>query len=267
MRLTKHHGLGNDFLVLLDLEGVRPVTPAEAVELCDRRSGIGADGVLRVTAGVGGADVTMTLLNADGSRAETSGNGIRCLAQAVFQAGVVAPPVLRVATDAGLRTVRVQARTGPRTHMLSVDMGPARIIGDEPEWVVDGVLAATRVEIGNPHLVLHAAASYGDGHGPDVAALGARANELVPGGINVEVLRVGEAPGQLRMEVYERGVGLTRACGSGACAAAVAAHAWELSPERVTVKMPGGDVEVVVDDTVTLIGPATSVAVVEVPYP
>src|SRR6186997_2153257 len=106
MRLTKHHGLGNDFLVLLDLTGTQPISAELAVALCDRRTGVGADGLLRVSAGTDGADVTMELRNADGSRAEMSGNGIRCLAQAVFQAGLVAPPVLRVATDAGLRTVR-----------------------------------------------------------------------------------------------------------------------------------------------------------------
>ncbi len=112
MRLTKHHGLGNDFLVLLDLDGIHPVSAEEAIDLCDRRTGIGADGLLRVTAGTDGADVTMQLRNADGSVAEMSGNGIRCLAQAVFQAGVVSPPELRVATGAGVRTVRVTSRSG-----------------------------------------------------------------------------------------------------------------------------------------------------------
>ena len=91
MRLTKHHGLGNDFLVLLDLDGIHPVSAERAVALCDRRTGLGADGVLRVTAGTAGADVTMELLNADGSRAEMSGNGIRCLTQAVLQAGLGRP--------------------------------------------------------------------------------------------------------------------------------------------------------------------------------
>jgi diaminopimelate epimerase len=264
MRLTKHHGLGNDFLVLLDLEGVCPVTAAEAVALCDRRTGVGADGVMRVTAGTGGADVTMTLLNADGSVAEMSGNGIRCLAQAVFQAGIVAPPVLRVATDAGLRTVTVVRRTGERTHELSVDMGPATLGGEQPEWVGDGVLRAARVEIGNPHLVLQAAPG---GAAPDVAVLGPRANQLVPGGINVEVVEPGDDPAELHMTVYERGAGITEACGTGACAAAAAAHDWGLVPDRVVVRMPGGSVEVVLADTVTLTGPTTSVAVLDTPYP
>ena len=87
MRLTKHHGLGNDFLVLLDLDDSHPVSPEMAVALCDRRTGLGADGLLRATPGTRGADVTMELFNADGSVAEMSGNGVRCLAQAVFQSG------------------------------------------------------------------------------------------------------------------------------------------------------------------------------------
>src|SRR3546814_20791399 len=103
MRHTKHHDLGNDFLVLLDLDGIRPVSPQDAVALCDRRRGIGADGLMRVTAGTegtDGADVTMRLLNAHGSVAEMSGPGIRSLAPAVFQAGRATPPVLRGGADA-----------------------------------------------------------------------------------------------------------------------------------------------------------------------
>src|SRR5688572_16322810 len=155
MRLTKHHGLGNDFLVLLDPDGTRPVAAEQARALCDRRTGIGADGLVRVIPGSDGAQVTMQLLNADGSRAEMSGNGIRCLAQAVFQAGLAAPPVLRVATDAGLRTVTVLSRNGPRTHRLSVEMGQAKVGESEPEWVEGDVLRAVRVDVGNPHVVLH----------------------------------------------------------------------------------------------------------------
>src|SRR3546814_13482737 len=143
MRLTKHHGLVNDFLVLLDLDCIRPLSPQDAVALCDRRRGIGADGLMRVTAGTDGADgadVTMRLLNADGSVAEMSGNGIRCLAQAVFQAGLATPPVLRVATDAGLRTVTVLPPPAANAHRTTLEMGqakagaqlPVRRAGDTP---------------------------------------------------------------------------------------------------------------------------------------
>src|SRR4051794_14660055 len=139
MRLTKHHGLGNDFLVLLDLDAARPVTGPVARDLCDRRRGVGADGLLRATAGStmgdGGTDVTMQLFNADGGRAEMSGNGISCLAQAVVLAGIVDGPSVTVATDAGRRTVRIEATPQPSVHHATVDMGSAKVGDDEPEWI------------------------------------------------------------------------------------------------------------------------------------
>jgi diaminopimelate epimerase len=265
MRLTKHHGLGNDFLVLLDLEGTHPVAPEDAVALCDRRTGIGADGLLRVTAGRDGADVTMELLNADGSLAEMSGNGIRCLAQAVFQAGAARPPDLVVRTDAGLRTVRTLARAAPHTHRMSVEMGQAKVLGPEPEWVDGEVLRATRVDLGNPHLVLH----WGGSDLPDrdvLVAIGTRIDGAIPGGANVEVIRP-LTPDTLELVVFERGVGPTDACGTGACAAAAAAHDWELAGRAVDVQMPGGTVEVELGDPVVLTGDVTSVAILDTPWP
>ncbi len=266
MRLTKHHGLGNDFLVLVDLAGHHPVTPEIAVALCHRRTGVGADGLIRATPGTEGADVTMELRNADGSVAEMSGNGIRCLAQAMFQSRLAPPPVLRVATGAGLRTVTALARTGDRSHRFSVEMGQAKVGGDEPEWVEGPVLRATRVEVGNPHVVLH----WAEGELPDhdrLVALGSRIDGLSAGGANVEVVRPGPGPAELTMVVYERGVGPTQACGTGACAVAAAAHHWELAGERSTVHMPGGPVEVTLGDPVLLIGDVTSIATVYAPWP
>lgn len=266
MRLTKHHGLGNDFLVLLDLAGHHPVGPADAVALCDRRTGIGADGLIRVSAGVGEADVTMLLLNADGSEAEMSGNGIRCLAQAVLQAQVVEGPVVRVATGAGLRTVTEISRVHERTQRFSVDMGQAKVGTDEPEWVDGPVLRATRVDVGNPHVVLH----WGEPSLPHLEVLveiGSRIDALTPGGANVELVRPGADAGHLEMAVFERGVGPTLACGTGACAAAAAAHHWELAGPTSTVHMPGGAVAIALGDPVLLTGDATSVATVDAPWP
>jgi len=266
MRLTKHHGLGNDFLVLLDLDGIHPVSPERAVALCERRIGLGADGLLRVTAGRGEAQVTMQLLNADGSVAEMSGNGIRALAQAVFQAGLAEPPVLRVATDAGLRTVTVIARLGPAQHRMRVDMGQAKVVGPEPEWVEGDVLRATRVDVGNPHVVVQ----WGGPSLPqrdELVAIGGRIDAATPGGANVEILLPGEEPGDLAMVVYERGVGPTQACGTGACAAAAAGHDWELCGPTTTVHMPGGAVEVTLGDPVLLTGDVTSVAILDTPWP
>jgi diaminopimelate epimerase len=266
MRLTKHHGLGNDFLVLLDLAGTQPISAELAVALCDRRSGVGADGLIRVTAGTGEADVTMGLRNADGSVAEMSGNGIRCLAQAVFQSHLAPPPVLKVATAAGLRTVTALARVDDRTHRFSVEMGTAKVEGDEPEWVTGSVRRATRVDVGNPHLVLQ----WGDGELPgrdELVAIGARIDERTPGGANTEIVRAGPGEGELTMVVYERGVGPTLACGTGACAVAAAAQRWELAGTESTVHMPGGSVGVTLGDPVLLVGDATSVATVYAPWP
>jgi diaminopimelate epimerase len=265
MHLTKHHGLGNDFLVLLDLDGTQPVAPSDAVALCDRRTGIGADGLLRATSGTEGADVTMVLLNADGSRAEMSGNGIRCLAQAVFQAGVAAPPVLRVSTDAGLRTVRVVSDGGASTQRMSVEMGQAKVVDADAERPRPTVVRAARVEVGNPHVVL----LWGGDELPDVeelVAIGAPIDALTPGGANVEVIVV-RADGALDLVVYERGVGPTQACGTGACAAAAAAHEWELLGPTTTVHMPGGPVEIALGDPVLLTGDVTSVARIDTPWP
>src|SRR4051794_40967058 len=142
MQLTKHHGLGNDFLVLLDRDGSHAVSGATARALCDRHRGIGADGLLRVTHGSTSAgdrtDVTMQLFNADGGRAEMSGNGISCVAQAVSLAGIVSGPVVTVATDAGKRTVRIEPTDEPTVHRATVDMGVAKV-GDDLEFAGDHV--------------------------------------------------------------------------------------------------------------------------------
>ncbi len=266
MRLTKHHGLGNDFLVLLDLDGLHPISAEDAVALCNRRTGIGADGVLRVTAGTNGAQVTMELRNADGSPGAMSGNGIRCLAQAVFQAGLATPPVLRVATAAGARTVTVLSRGKANTHRMQVEMGDASLLGDEPEWVAGEVLRAARVEVGNPHVVLHwAGATLPSGEA--LVELAAPIDAATPGGVNVEVIRPTAVAGELDMVVFERGVGPTLACGTGACAVVVAAAAWELAGQQATVHMPGGSVDVTLGDPVLLTGDATSVAIFDTPWP
>ena len=266
MRLTKHHGLGNDFLVLLDMDGTRPVSPDEARALCDRRTGVGADGLLRGTAGTNGAQITMELLNADGTAAEMSGNGIRCLAQAAFQAGLAEPPAITVSTAAGIRTVRVLARADGRTHRMSVEMGQAKVVGPEPEWIEGDVIGATRVDVGNPHVVLRWGAADLPGR-DELVAVGSRIDGATPGGANVELVVPGAVAGELDMVVFERGVGPTLACGTGACAAAAAAHEWELSGTTTTVHMPGGPVEITLGDPVTLTGDVTSVAILDTPWP
>ncbi len=266
MRLTKHHGLGNDFLVLLDLDGTHAVSPVQAAALCDRHTGIGADGLLHATAGTSGADITMELFNADGSRAEMSGNGVRCLAQAVFQAGLAEPPVLHVVTDAGPRTVRVVGPAGGAAQRMSVEMGQAKVVGAEPGWAVGEVLRASRVDVGNPHVVLQWSGDALPGT-DELVAIGERIDRATPGGANVEVILPGSSSGGLDMVVYERGVGPTQACGTGACAVVAAAHEWGLCGTTATVRMPGGPVAITLGDPVLLTGDVTSVATIDTPWP
>ena len=126
MRLTKHHGLGNDYLLLLDDDASHPLDADVARAVCDRRTGVGADGLIRATPLDVVADdavAAMDLRNADGSRAETSGNGIRCLAQALIVAGWADGPAIPIRTDAGRRVVTLHDRADTRTQTLSVEMG------------------------------------------------------------------------------------------------------------------------------------------------
>jgi diaminopimelate epimerase len=264
MRLTKHHGLGNDFLVLLDLDSTHAVDGSTARALCDRHRGVGADGLLHVTAGPpsGGraVDVTMRLFNADGGRAEMSGNGISCLAQAVVLAKVSAGPVVTVSTDAGLRTVRIEPTDRGHVHLATVDMGAAKVGDDEPDEAVDNVRRAVRVDIGNPHLVLEVGEPWGD---DELVARGARINGLVPGGINLELARPDTAANELHMQVYERGVGLTEACGTGACAVAAAARQWGLIGSTARVHQPGGTADIVLGDTIEMTVPVVHIATID----
>jgi diaminopimelate epimerase len=253
VQLTKHHGLGNDFLVLLDVDGTSPPTPALARAVCDRRTGIGADGLLWAGPGSDGADVAMTLHNADGSVAEMSGNGIRCLAQAVARHRGTDTLDLDVATDAGRRRVEVRPGGDDRTVQVRVAMGaiteaPAPDLGLQAK-------DALGASVGNPHVV----ALYADRAGLDADADGFAMTDR-----NVEFVVPGPGDDELTMRVVERGVGETQACGTGACAAAWAAHRWGLVGDRVTVHMPGGSAAVELGDEVFLIGPAVYIGSVVV---
>jgi diaminopimelate epimerase len=276
MELTKHHGLGNDFLVLVVSEGGVP-EPALARAVCDRHRGVGADGLLVLAPAAPGApgDVTMVLLNADGSRAEMSGNGVACLAQAAVLTGLAAGPAVTVATDAGPRVVTLGAGPEPRTLRARVDMGVAAVT-DADEWAGGEIARAARVEVGNPHLVLQLADAGRIEDREWLAALGTKANAAIPGGVNVEVVTPAARGAGIRMDVYERGVGLTDACGTGAVAAAAAASRWGLvGAGGIEVAMHGGSVAVGLeaDSTggagarATLTTAVTYVAAVEYPWP
>ena len=269
MHLAKLHGLGNDFLVVVDLDGTTSIDAGLAIALCDRRRGIGADGLIRVFAGTDGADVSMTLHNADGSLAEMSGNGIRCLALAVARARAVDALELSVATGGGVRRLSLRTTMAGAAE-VEVDMGKARP-GPEPDtgWLSLPVTARllegpegqypglSTLDLGNPHLVV----LVDDPSGVDLGEAGPVAEQQFSGGINVGfVAPTGGEADALDLRVWERGAGATEACGTGATAAAHAAHEWGLVGERVTVHLPGGDVRVAIGDTLTLSGPVVHVA-------
>jgi diaminopimelate epimerase len=250
---VKGHGTENDFVVLPDAP---PLDPGTVRALCDRRAGLGADGVLRVDRRDGG--FFMDYWNADGSVAEMCGNGIRVFARYLVEAGLAEPGTLPIGTRTGVRTVQV-----PAEGDVTAEMGPPVALTAAP--AVDG-LPGTAVSMGNPHVVvelpdLAALDALELGHAPDV-------RPPLPEGQNVEwVVRRG--PRLLALRVHERGVGETRSCGTGVCAAVVAAVAWSDGDgldEPWTVDVPGGRLSVtwLSAGPVLLSGPAVLVASGEV---
>jgi diaminopimelate epimerase len=145
-------------------------------------------------------------------------------------------------------------------HRATVDMGEAKVGDDEPEWLDEHVVRAARVDIGNPHLVWYAPKLDA---GLDLVARGASVNALMPEGINLELVAPGPARDEVTMRVYERGVGLTEACGTGACATAAAAHRWGLCGQRVTVRQPGGPAVIELGDSIKMTVPVAYVATIE----
>ncbi len=271
LRIWKYHGTGNDFVMLEDLQDERPLTAGLATALCDRRFGVGADGVIRVTRGQApGEDFFMDYRNADGSIAEMCGNGIRCLGKLVFEHGHTTATELRVGSRGGTKRLSLDVRDGV-VRSVTVGMGApaferARIPmtgpAEEPfltePFEVDGrSYEASAISMGNPHLVLFVEE---DPAGVDVRTLGPRIEHDVrfPSKTNVEFVALdGEV---LKARVWERGSGETMACGTGACAVLVAANEAGLVPARAIVRFPGGDLVVErAADEVLLTGPAERV--------
>jgi diaminopimelate epimerase len=253
LAFVKGHGTENDFVLIPDVDGAVKLDEDLVRRICDRRAGIGGDGILRVvrTAAVPDADGLdasaaewfMDYRNADGSIAEMCGNGVRVYARYLVSTGLAPAGHLRLATRGGVREVDVAA-----TGDIAVDMGPA-VVGEPVD--IDGA-DATFVDMGNPHAVVPVAS---------VEALGV----LNPSRKDLNVEYVEDiAPAHIRMRVHERGVGETRSCGTGACAAVVAtALAHDAARGTAyTVDVPGGRLRVTWrdDDSVLLSGPAVLVA-------
>ena len=285
--MTKLEAAGNDFLVVLDDSRGEHVslTPAQVRALCDRHRGVGADGLIvgrlvapraRAAAGARGdgspeagplgaradgspeagllgaapADLEMVLHNADGSEAEMSGNGIRCLVHAAVLAGLVVGGDVRVSTGAGLRTVFYEPGAEPGDEpgagggaWARVSMGPVRL-GREVESVLPGTRARL-ADVGNPHLVVIGDVAL---EAVDLEALGAASAQVAGRPVNLEVVRPGRGGADLELRVLERGVGETLACGTGSCATAAVARAFGMVGSVVQVDNPGGRLEVRLGD-------------------
>jgi diaminopimelate epimerase len=274
LTLAKLHATGNDFLVQLALDaGAPPMDAPTAAALCDRHTGIGADGLISISPGVDGADCTMTLRNADGGVAEMSGNGARCLAWVAERAGLARGDELIVDTGGGRRQITLD-RDGRGTVVgADVDMGaitfePAEIPLDAASafdldvTVDDTKYRGDAAGIGNPHFVLlvdEPESAPVTTHGPLIEH-----DDRFPRRVNVEFIAV-RGQDRVTMRVWERGAGETLSCGTGACASAAVAHRRGLVGERVQVDVLGGTLAVALGPTVRLGGPVVHVFDVTVP--
>ena len=236
LTLSKYEGLGNDFLVLIDPSREREFDADVAKALCDRHFGVGADGLLRLSSPSHGGDLFMELRNADGSVAETSGNGLRCAVLAGYHEKMIDKDQVVVETVVGTNRVEILSTDGIGRAQVRVAMGRAAITRDEALDMP--TRTAYRVDIGNPHLVLIAS----NDDGLDVRAIGPALEIAEPGGRNVELVTLSGDRSLINVETWERGAGYTLACGTGSCAAAAATHLSGLTGAFVTVRNPGGDV-------------------------
>jgi len=280
MRFAKYHGLGNDFLVV-DLRGV-PAAEAAAIQaphnviaLCDRQFGVGGDGVLAVLPSAT-ADARMRVLNSDGSEAEMCGNGIRCVAKELYERGGLRKPELAIDTGAGRLTCAIDA-DGATVRSVTVEMGTPRLLRGElpmngpagercieqPLDIAGESRSITCVSMGNPHAITFV--SSRDEALELAKTIGPRVEHHAwfPNRTNAEFAHVKDRR-EIDLVVWERGCGITLACGTGACATTVAAivtgRADEATPVRVN--LPGGALEITVRPGLTGVamkGPALHV--------
>ena len=276
MHFTKAHGTANDFVLLVDLEDRIELSATLVQALCDRRRGVGADGVLRLGKPSTGADVFMDYRNADGGIVEMCGNGVRVVAKHVVDHGLVAPDGDRVVVDtrAGHKPVTVTRDDAGRVREVTVDMGApvldptaipfhaARPGAPTESITVDGhTLQISAVSMGNPHAVT----LVDDVDTAPVRTLGplVEVDARFPKRTNVEFAQP-VADDEIRLRVWERGVGETAACGTGACATLVAFQRLGRVGTQATVHVPGGILGVRYDPqehpSVFLTGPAVEVA-------
>jgi len=272
IEFTKYHGLGNDFILIDNRSNSHPqVTPEQAIEMCDRHFGIGADGVIFVLPGKNDTDYTMRIFNSDGSEPEMCGNGIRCFAGFVADLEGVSrtQDKYRIHTLTGVITTQLMA-----DGQVKVDMGEPKLLASEipttlcpddqkvveqPLEVAGKTWDVTCVSMGNPHCITFV---------EDVAAISLETvgpqfehHPAFPQRINTEFVQV-VRPDYLKMRVWERGAGITLACGTGACASLVAGVLTGKCSSIATVELPGGPLEIewsISDLRMYMTGPAERV--------
>lgn len=267
MKFWKYHGIGNDFILIDNMDLTAPMDAEFAMRMCDRHFGIGADGVLYVMPGVD-SDITMRILNADGSEAEMCGNGIRCVARYAYESGLVRKEEFTIHTLAGNMTARmiegddlkVEVNMGaPVLSGRSIPMNHDGKFINEPMTVNGIEIHGNGVSMGNPHLVI-----FDDLTDDQIDKLGPMLENspLFPNRTNVEFAKV--IDGKIHIRVHERGASWTLACGTGACATTVAAaiNGMVEFNEEIDVHLPGGWLKITVDsdlEYVMMSGPATLV--------
>jgi diaminopimelate epimerase len=270
VKFTKMHGLGNDFILVDGFqETFAPDLSQTTLKLCDRHFGIGADGVIVVLPSEK-ADFRMRIINADGSEVEMCGNGIRCFAKYVYEEGLIKRDVFTVETLAGLITPHLVLQ-GDKVIGVRVDMGEPSLergavpmLGTagqalhEPLKVLDATFYITALSMGNPHCVI-----FVDDVGQiDLEKYGPalETHPLFPGKTNVHFLEVLNRA-EIKMRVWERGVGPTLACGTGACASLVAAVLNQKTERQAKIHLPGGTLEIewAENNHVYMTGPAQKV--------
>ncbi|MDD6003905.1 MAG: diaminopimelate epimerase [Bacteroidales bacterium] len=248
LHFTKMHGLGNDYIYFNVIDHPLPNPNALSVTLSDRHTGIGGDGIVLIGKSSAG-DFSMRIFNADGSEAKMCGNASRCIGKYLYDKGLTDKKVIRLDTLSGIKTLNLHVDDTNKVDTVDVDMGEGKLL-NLPDGTIerDTVTAfgqkftATAIDMGNPHLVLF----VNNAETVDVANIGAslETNPKFPGGINVEFVQVIDR-NHIRMRVWERGSGITKACGTGACASAVACAMANLTePEKCIVKMDGGDLKI-----------------------
>lgn len=271
MKFTKMHGTGNDYIYVNGFEEKLENPSEAAVKLSDRRFGIGSDGLILILPS-DVADCRMEMFNADGSIGKMCGNGIRCVAKYVYDRGLVKKDVLRVETRSGIKTLQLQVEDGKvasvRVNMGQPELDPEKIpvlfskdrMVDEEVYTPSGnVWRVTCVSMGNPHAVIF----VDDVEGVNLPAIGPEMEKhaMFPERANIEFAQV-TGPHEVQMRVWERGSGETLACGTGACACAVASVLTGKTDRDVTVHLRGGDLHIFWDpdtDDVYMEGPAAFV--------